>query len=208
MNKNRIKTICSMLAITGIMMISVGATITSQQEQYKINTNVEQINIKDLAASTNMIVKDTKVENKQEVVSPLLTEVKMVTTPAAMIIKSYDEMTLEEKNIALANGTLKMEYSAYYGYSGQRLTVSRGAQYYNGHKETYYSQKVLPGTSLAIPGRHVADDGTIRDADGFVCVAADPGFAARGSILITSVGPAKVYDCGCAYGTIDIYVNW
>ena len=101
-----------------------------------------------------------------------------------------------------------MEYSALYTTAGSRLTRSKGAQYFNGHKETYYSQRVLPGNSLAIPGRHVADDGTVRDGDGFICVAANPGFMSKGSILITSLGPAKVYDSGCAYGTIDIYVNW
>ena len=66
----------------------------------------------------------------------------------------------------------------------------------------------MPGNGLRIPGRHVADDGTIRDEEGYICVAADPGFMSKGSILITSLGPAKVYDSGCAYGTIDIYVSW
>ena len=93
-----------------------------------------------------------------------------------------------------------------YSYNG--LNKRRGAIYYNGHRETYYSEKVLPGNGLRIPGRHVADDGTIRDENGYICVAADPGFLARGTVLITSLGPAKVYDSGCAYGTVDIYVNW
>ena len=66
----------------------------------------------------------------------------------------------------------------------------------------------MPGTSLNIPGRHVADDGTIRDGDGYICVAADGAYMPKGSILITSLGPAKVYDSGCAYGIIDIYVSW
>ena len=76
------------------------------------------------------------------------------------------------------------------------------------HKETYYSQRVLPGNSLAIPGRHVADDGTVRDGEGYISVAADPSYLPKGSTIMTSMGPAKVYDTGCAYGTIDIYVNW
>lgn len=42
------------------------------------------------------------------------------------------------------------------------LTPSKGRIWYNGHTETYYSQKVLPGGGLAIPGRHIASDGTIR----------------------------------------------
>jgi len=120
--------------------------------------------------------------------------------------KAFNEMSLEEAISALNDGTLGMEYSAVYSYNG--LTKQRGAIFYNGHRETYYSEKVLPGNGLNIPGRHVADDGTIRDADGYICVAADPSYMAKGSVLITSLGPAKVYDSGCAYGTIDIYVNW
>ena len=122
---------------------------------------------------------------------------------------SYDEMTIEERQNALNAGTLPLEYSNVYTNSPERLSVSRGAiANYNGHKETYYSERVLPGTSLNIPGRHVADDGTVRDGDGYICVAANPNYMPKGSVLITSLGPAKVYDSGCAEGVIDIYVNW
>lgn len=88
------------------------------------------------------------------------------------------------------------------------LTPERGAMYYNDHKETYYSQNVLPGDSLYIPGRHVAFDGTVRDEDGYICVACDPGFLGYGGIIETSLGWGKVYDCGCEYGTVDLYVAW
>ena len=53
------------------------------------------------------------------------------------------------------------------------ISLERMALYYNDHKETYYSQNVLPGEMLEIPGRHVAFDGTIRDEDGYICVACD-----------------------------------
>jgi hypothetical protein len=95
-----------------------------------------------------------------------------------------------------------------YNYSDNPLSVSKGALYFNGHKETYYSQRSLPGTGLNIPGRHVADDGTIRDGDGYICVATDYSYMPKGSVLMTSLGPAKVYDTGCAYGTVDLYVDW
>lgn len=121
---------------------------------------------------------------------------------------SYDDLSVEEREVALQNGTLALEYSGLYTNSSDRLTKSRGALYYNGHKETYYSEKVLPGSGLRIPGRHVADDGTIRDEDGYICVAADWSYMPKGSVLVTSLGPAKVYDTGCSYGTIDIYVSW
>ncbi len=91
-------------------------------------------------------------------------------------------------------------------YNTGALTPSKGVVYYNGHRETYYSQKVLPGGGLSIPGRHVAEDGTIRDADGYICVASSD--LSWGSVVETSLGTAKVYDCGCASGTIDIYTDW
>ena len=101
-----------------------------------------------------------------------------------------------------------LSYSDPYNVSSSHLTKSGGVYTYNGHRETYYDEKVLPGGGLRIPGRHVASDGTIRDENGYICVAADPSYMSYGSTLMTSLGPAKVYDSGCAYGTIDIYVNW
>lgn len=83
-----------------------------------------------------------------------------------------------------------------------------GVVYFNGHKETYYSQNVLPGSGLRIPGRHVAEDGTVRDEEGYICVAADWNYLPYGATVLTSLGPARVYDTGCDYGVVDIYVNW
>ena len=89
-----------------------------------------------------------------------------------------------------------------------KLNSYIGVVYFNGHKETYYSQNVLPGGGLRIPGRHVAEDGTVRDEEGYICVAADWNYLPYGATVLTSLGPARVYDTGCDYGVIDIYVNW
>ena len=89
-----------------------------------------------------------------------------------------------------------------------RLNSYIGVVYFNGHKETYYSQNVLPGGGLRIPGRHVAEDGTVRDEEGYICIAADWNYLPYGATVLTSLGPARVYDTGCDYGVIDIYVNW
>lgn len=103
---------------------------------------------------------------------------------------------------------VELKYSESYYVCDNPLTSSMGVKEFNGHRETYYSEHVLPGGGLNIPERHVADDGTIRDGDGYICVASDFSYLDRYSILLTSLGPAKVYDTGCAYGTIDIYVSW
>ena len=86
------------------------------------------------------------------------------------------------------------------------LTKSKGVNYFNGHKETWYSQRVLPGGGLKIPGRHVDRQGLVCDGDGYVCVASSD--YSKGTIVETSLGTGKVYDCGCASGTIDIYTDW
>lgn len=87
-----------------------------------------------------------------------------------------------------------------------QLNPRVGVVYFNGHKETYYSQRVLPGYGLNIPGRHVASDGTIRDANGYLCLASSD--YPKGTIVETSLGTGVVYDSGCASGTIDIYTDW
>lgn len=86
------------------------------------------------------------------------------------------------------------------------LIPSKGRIWYNGHTETYYSQKVLPGGGLAIPGRHIASDGTIRDADGYIVLASDD--YPRGTVVETSLGAGKVYDTGSGSGNIDLYTDW
>ncbi len=104
---------------------------------------------------------------------------------------------------ALAAGAVKETGKT----SGGKLTSKKGIVYFNGHKETYYSQKALPGGKLKIPGRHVnSSDQTVRDEDDFICVAS--GKYNYGTIVETSLGLAKVYDNGCAKNTIDIYTNW
>lgn len=199
----RTKLISCLTLVVAIIMLSIGLVIENDNYSKITLEKLEAIDMRSVAASAINV----KEGNKEEV-KELSTNMEIETAPAAYlkIEKVFSEISLDEAITALNEGSLKMEYSARYTNGG--LTKRRGTIYYNGHKETYYSEKVLPGNGLRIPGRHVADDGTIRDENGFICVAADPGFLPKGSILITSLGPAKVYDCGCAYGTVDIYVSW
>lgn len=101
-----------------------------------------------------------------------------------------------------SNNNIKTKGSS----SSNPLTRSKGVVYYNGHRETWYSQKVLPGGGLKIPGRHVDSRGLVCDGNGYICVASSD--LAKGTIVETSLGTGKVYDSGCASGTIDIYTDW
>ena len=86
------------------------------------------------------------------------------------------------------------------------LTPQKGRITYNGHTETYYSQRVLPGGGLGIPGRHIASDGTIRDSGNYIVLASDD--YPKGTVVQTSLGPGKVYDTGSGRGNIDLYTDW
>lgn len=101
-----------------------------------------------------------------------------------------------------------LHYSEPYNVTSNHLTRSNGSIRYNGHRETWYSTRESCGqtTAWSIPGKHIADDGTIRDADGFICIASSD--YSKHTIIMTSVGPGKVYDTGCSHGTIDVYTNW
>ncbi len=76
------------------------------------------------------------------------------------------------------------------------------------HFETFYSEKKLPWTWLKIPWRHVADDWTIRDIDGYICLAANLKTYPKWTIVMTTLWPWKVYDTWQLESNhIDIYTN-
>ena len=75
---------------------------------------------------------------------------------------------------------------------------------------TYYSENVLPGGGLEIPGRHTDEDGYICDGKGAVCVASDD--LPRGTVVTLPIGEngrtGVVYDTGSGSGNLDIYTSW
>ena len=78
----------------------------------------------------------------------------------------------------------------------------------SGWSYTYYSQRVLPGGGLSIPGRHVGSEGYVMDGNGNLCLASDD--LAYGTVVSVPFGSgtAVVYDCGSGYGNLDVYVDW
>lgn len=80
-----------------------------------------------------------------------------------------------------------------------------GVLYWGGYKWTWYSEKVLPGPGLSIPGRW-SDGDFVRDIDGCICLASSD--LVWGTYVDTPWGLGRVYDSGCASGTLDVYVSW
>ena len=78
---------------------------------------------------------------------------------------------------------------------------------WDGWRWTWYSESVLPGGGLNIPGRYTDSEGWVRDENGYICLASST--LSFGTIIDTPFGSSgKVYDAGCATGTIDVYTNW
>ena len=104
------------------------------------------------------------------------------------------------KNKQLTTKKPKAKYSAAYF---KRAGVLR----YNGYRWTWYSERVLPGGGLRIPSRHADENGYICDKDNYICLASST--LKKHTVVNTPFGKqGKVYDSGCAAGTLDVYVDW
>lgn len=91
-------------------------------------------------------------------------------------------------------------------YSPSDLEFS-GRLYWGGWSWTWYSERILPGEGLSIPGRYTDENGFVCDENGYICLAS--GSLSKGTVVETPFGRSgKVYDCGCAADTLDVYVNW
>ncbi|MGO1537901.1 MAG: hypothetical protein ACTHW3_00865 [Leucobacter sp.] len=89
-------------------------------------------------------------------------------------------------------------------YSLEEFLFS-GVVNWGGHKFTFYSQQVLPGPGLQIPGRHVNKGGYVSDEDGYIVLA---GSAPKGTVFETPFGrQGKIYDRGTVGNHLDVYIR-
>lgn len=179
---------------------------TQKQKEQEIAKRVEVENaLNETRAALDQAEKD-KDSSKKEV-SELKDKVASLEQELSFKIAARQEA---ERQAAAAKASTSNNtptpVANYSSSGGGRLTPSGGVFHGPSGKETYYSQRVLPGGGLNIPGRHVAADGTIRDADGYIVIASD--ILPKGSITETSLGTGKVYDTGVGHAGVDIYTNW
>jgi hypothetical protein len=116
-------------------------------------------------------------------------------------LMSVDEIEAEPAGFEVVDEVYEtMEYTA---SDFKRL----GVIYWGDWKWTWYSEKVLPGGGLDIPGRYIDSNGYVCDEDGYICLASST--LSKGAVVSTPFGKkGKVYDSGCASGTLDVYVSW
>ena len=195
------KYIYTILCICALLFLSSCWRVTEPQSHE--NTKVVEI-----------ATEDEKVaEIATEDVSGNIRQITVTAAPQVVrdMKKKHEEVTTEDHTGEInadGYGWVALQYSAEYHIMEDHLTRSNGSIDVFGHHETWYSTNEGCGqtTAVPIPGKHVADDGTIRDEDGYICVASSD--LKMYSIVMTSVGPGKVYDTGCSHWTIDVYTNW
>ena len=110
-----------------------------------------------------------------------------------------------------SNGSYNVNSVATNNYNNSNYTASgsgdfknQGVVYSNGTRYTYYSSNVA--YHYRTPEWTAGTDGMYRDSDGYIVVASSD--QSQGSVVSTPFGAGKVYDSGCASGTIDIYTNF
>lgn len=202
------KYIHTILCICSVLFLSSCERVREPQSHE--NTEVVEI------ATEGEKVAEIATERVSEATEDVSGDIRHITVTVAPKVvrdlkKKHEEVTTEDHTGEInadGYGWVQLQYSAEYHIMENHLTRSNGVVYFMGHRETWYSTNEASGKATAweIPGKHVADDGTIRDADGYICVASSDH--RHGTIVMTSVGPGKVYDTGCSHGTIDVYTTW
>lgn len=103
----------------------------------------------------------------------------------------------DEPSYPVTEGIYDLAYFEYHGVIN-----------WEGFKYTYYSQSVLPGEALDIPGRHVSEDGFVVDGDGYITLASNT--YPKGTILPTPFGRDGIVRDFCEGGTanqLDVYIR-
>lgn len=120
-----------------------------------------------------------------------------VNPNATSVVKSQVSSTTTTTTVNVTSGSPML-------YTLRQLQF-HGVINWSGYKFTYYSQSVLPGGGLNIPGRHVNSAGYVADKDGYIVLA---NSAPRGTVINTPFGyKGKVYDRGTYGNHFDVYTK-
>lgn len=120
--------------------------------------------------------------------------------------EDWEEDWDEEEEEYSDNSDRNLSYDYDEWYSADELRFL-GVIYAGDFRWTWYSQNVLPGGGLQIPGRHVDENGYICDENDRICLASSD--LEWGTIVTTPFGKEGcIYDSGCASGTLDVYVDF
>ena len=174
------------------MALGCGSAHTSAEINSSFSKQVSEIaaEIEIQAAEEEAEAAETETDSVEDEVEETTTEIE----------ESSEDLSEDSEQI-----NIEQETTYDYSVSPSEFMV-QGVVYADGFTYTWYSENVLPGGGLDIPGRYTSEAGYVCDGAGYIVVAScDLDY---GTVLETPFGMAKVYDVCPESGIIDVYVSW
>jgi len=159
-----------------------------------LESDIEQHN------AENGEIINTIIQNVDDLKDHVDEEIKRIDKHIDEVEQAKQKKKEQEAQQAVYTASVTYEDSGYTHPFRSQGTTNDGTYDY-----TWYSQRVLPGGGLNIPGRHVDADGFVRDESGNLCIASRD--LDKGTEVDTPFGKAVVYDY-CPNGNLDIYTDW
>jgi hypothetical protein len=218
--KNIVQLITALVVIFTLFTVCACSTQTNKGEESNATVSTKVIESKVTQPTTKKVEKTqpttqeisttqkpTKASQKKEKKKEEKKEKKKEE-------KKNEEKAPEQKVVEEVEATKPVEveveeenYNKIETYYNPTDLQYSGVLYWGGYKWTWYSERILPGYGLNIPYRHTDGDGFVCDGDGYICLASSD--LSKGTVVSTPFGKmGKIYDCGCASGVLDVYVNW
>lgn len=202
-----------MLLSVAVILIGVNNVRSNKDTQNKLDALASETDA--IHSRIDAIEENTEKHNAEngEIINTIIQNVNDIKTNVNDEIKRLDdeikrveESKKKKKDEQQAQAVYTAVSTSYEGGSGYDHPFrSQGTTNDGNYDYTWYSQRVLPGGGLNIPGRHVDDDGFVRDESGNLCIAARD--LDKGTEVDTPFGKAVVYDY-CPNGNLDIYTDW
>ena len=194
------------LIISTTVITATNSVIKQNKDKYIESSAIEspQLITEVAATKKDEEVKEETIIATMENITEKTTEfitIKHTTAVNLTTTKSAETTKPKEMEVQITKTEVgKTLYSASY-------FMNMGVIHWNGWKWTWYSERVLPGGGLNIPGRHADSNGYICDSNDYICLSSSS--LSKGTIIATPFGKSgKVYDTGCAGNVIDVYVSW
>lgn len=161
-----------------------------------------------ISVSTEEKVESYSVKSGQKVDTPQQNQEQIDKDKSSQTTKEDETTTTQQETQVTQQRTQETQQTQFtktFMLYTLRQFMVKGVVNWNGMKFTYYSQSVLPGGGLRIPGRHVNEAGYVADKDGYIVLASDKPM---GTIIDTPFGyKGKVYDRGVSGNHYDVYIR-
>lgn len=168
--------------------------------KYVENNNLEEgkTKVKEKGVNGKYLEETTKTYHNDKLVDTQTKKLKTLITKKDKVVERGTKKPVVKKSNYQSRANSNAQYSL-------ATFMQMGVINWNGYKFTYYSQSVLPGGGLQIPGRHVSAAGYVVDKDGYIVLASS---AAKGTVFDTPFGAqGKVYDRGVSGNHLDVYIR-